>query len=175
MTSEADAACLDRIENVQNAAGRSSVTNTIGPLHPLPGRVFERGPTVPVESVPPNAFGVHAVGGGFHGEWTHDCWHCTYVGAPDDGSAWTSEVDDMDTANRVTRACDSRSQCGIGERMADNTFRVARILHPPTASPEREEAVLRRYSYPCRIVRDGDPHRSGRTRPACGRTDARRR
>ena len=139
-------------------AARAGATGPIrfGPLHPAPGRVFDMGPTVPAESVPPNAFGVHAVGGCFYAEWTHDCWHRTYVGAPDDGSAWTWEVDDLDAANRVMRACDQRSGCGIGRRMARNTFRVARVLHPPTASPEREEGVRRRYSYPCRIVPDGD-------------------
>jgi formylglycine-generating enzyme required for sulfatase activity len=25
-------------------------------------------------------------------EWTADCWHPSYVGAPADGSAWTAEA-----------------------------------------------------------------------------------
>ena len=44
--------------------------------------------TAPVGSYGANAFGLHDVW-----EWTTDCWHDGYRGAPDDGSAWTRRGD----------------------------------------------------------------------------------
>jgi formylglycine-generating enzyme required for sulfatase activity len=41
----------------------------------------------PVDSFADNPFGIHAVLGNAW-EWTEDCWHPSYVGAPADGSAW---------------------------------------------------------------------------------------
>jgi formylglycine-generating enzyme required for sulfatase activity len=35
----------------------------------------------------PNAFGLYGVSGGV-AQWVADCWHDTYDGAPEDGSAW---------------------------------------------------------------------------------------
>jgi len=41
----------------------------------------------PVTSFPPNPFGVVGMLGNAW-EWTADCWHPSYVGAPTDGNAW---------------------------------------------------------------------------------------
>ncbi len=41
----------------------------------------------PVTSFAPNPFGVVGMLGNAW-EWTADCWHPSYVGAPTDGSAW---------------------------------------------------------------------------------------
>jgi formylglycine-generating enzyme required for sulfatase activity len=35
----------------------------------------------------PNAWGLYGVAGGV-AEWTEDCWHASYAGAPSDGSPW---------------------------------------------------------------------------------------
>ncbi|MCK9802335.1 formylglycine-generating enzyme family protein [Pseudomonas sp. MAFF 302030] len=43
--------------------------------------------TAPVGSYPANAFGVYDMHGNVY-EWTADCYHPNYVGAPTDGSAW---------------------------------------------------------------------------------------
>ena len=38
----------------------------------------------------PNPFGLYGMLGNAW-QWTADCWHPSYVGAPRDGSAWTEE------------------------------------------------------------------------------------
>ncbi|MEM1082423.1 MAG: SUMF1/EgtB/PvdO family nonheme iron enzyme, partial [Pseudomonadota bacterium] len=43
----------------------------------------------PVGSLLPNPFGLHDMGGNVM-EWLEDCWHDSYVRAPDDGSAWVN-------------------------------------------------------------------------------------
>ena len=45
--------------------------------------------TAPVGSFPANQFGLFDMVGNVW-EWTEDCWHARYQGAPADGSAWTS-------------------------------------------------------------------------------------
>ena len=48
--------------------------------------------TSPVGGYPSNKFGLHDVHGNVL-EWVEDCWHDNYVGAPSNGSAWTSAGD----------------------------------------------------------------------------------
>jgi formylglycine-generating enzyme required for sulfatase activity len=43
----------------------------------------------PVGAFPPNGFGLYDMLGNLL-EWTEDCGHDNYVGAPSDGSAWTA-------------------------------------------------------------------------------------
>jgi formylglycine-generating enzyme required for sulfatase activity len=45
--------------------------------------------TAPVGSFAANDFGLYDMSGNAW-EWTEDCWHESYAGAPKDGSAWTS-------------------------------------------------------------------------------------
>jgi formylglycine-generating enzyme required for sulfatase activity len=44
-----------------------------------------------VDSFAPNPFGLHGMLGNVW-QWTADCWHDSYVGAPQDGSAWKSKA-----------------------------------------------------------------------------------
>lgn len=56
--------------------------------------------TSPVGSYPPNAFGLYDMAGNAN-EWTQDCWHPTFNGAPSDGSAWTTACDENPRAHVV--------------------------------------------------------------------------
>ena len=48
-----------------------------------------RAHTVPVDTFPPNPWGFYQTSGNVW-EWTEDCYHNSYEGAPSDGSAWIS-------------------------------------------------------------------------------------
>ncbi len=73
----------------------------------------------PVASFPANAFGVHDMNGNVS-EWVEDCWHDSYLRAPDDGSAW------------VNRGCARRVVRGGSWGSASEQFRSAyRASSPP--------------------------------------------
>ncbi|MGD8640900.1 MAG: formylglycine-generating enzyme family protein, partial [Gammaproteobacteria bacterium] len=61
-----------------------------------------RGKTMPVGSFSPNAWGLYDVHGNIF-EWTRDCWHSNYEGAPTDGNAWMNVGDNVDCELRVLR------------------------------------------------------------------------
>jgi formylglycine-generating enzyme required for sulfatase activity len=61
-----------------------------------------RGKTLPVGSFPPNPWGLYDIHGNIF-EWTRDCWHTSYLGAPDDGTAWMNIGDNVDCRLRVLR------------------------------------------------------------------------
>jgi formylglycine-generating enzyme required for sulfatase activity len=93
--------------------------------------------TAPVGSFLPNAFGLYDMAGNAW-QWVEDCWHGNYLGAPADGSAWTTAGD---CGRRVVRGAAWGGNPGglrAAKRYAkildyrDDTsgFRVARTLTP---------------------------------------------
>ncbi|MBV8105386.1 MAG: formylglycine-generating enzyme family protein [Hyphomicrobiales bacterium] len=100
------------------------------------GSQWDSKQTAPVGSFPANAFGLYDMVGNVW-EWTEDCWHKNYNGAPADGSVWKSD----DCNLRVVRGgswYDSpvnlrsadRDGANPGGRYYNLGFRVARTLTP---------------------------------------------
>jgi formylglycine-generating enzyme required for sulfatase activity len=101
------------------------------------GSQWDAKQTAPVGSFPPNGFGLYDMVGNVR-EWTEDCYHPTYVGAPLDGSAW---IEGADCSHRVVRAGSfllapaflrsaSRYWFSPDYRLRYLGFRVARTLAP---------------------------------------------
>jgi formylglycine-generating enzyme required for sulfatase activity len=92
--------------------------------------------TAPVGSFRPNAFGLYDMLGNVF-QWTEDCYHDSYNGAPSDGSAWTSGACEgrvqrggsWSNGPRSTRSAD-RNGSPAAYRNIDIGFRVARTLAP---------------------------------------------
>ena len=97
--------------------------------------------TAPAGSFEPNGFGLFDVLGNVS-EWTEDCWHDGYVGAPSDGSPWIAEDcrervvhgggwltdrEDMYSARRWI-GFHSPDDPGYNNRYYNKGFRVARSL-----------------------------------------------
>jgi formylglycine-generating enzyme required for sulfatase activity len=96
----------------------------------------DRERTLPVDSFQPNPWGLYQVHGNVS-EWTQDCYHDGYAGAPLDGSAWTSG----DCSRRVVRGgawIDPPQNLRAASRSSDTAtdwdglegFRLARALTP---------------------------------------------
>jgi formylglycine-generating enzyme required for sulfatase activity len=62
-------------------------------------------------SLPPNPWGLHEVAGNVY-EWTQDCWHASYLGAPANGSPWL-DPEGGDCASRVVRGGSGVSDPGV--------------------------------------------------------------
>jgi formylglycine-generating enzyme required for sulfatase activity len=101
--------------------------------------------TAPVGSFAANGFGLYDMIGNVH-EWTQDCYHSSYNGAPTDGSAWTGncELNAGALASAVLRGGDyyeegksarsaARKSVYVNVRGMYNAFgfRVARTLVTP--------------------------------------------
>jgi formylglycine-generating enzyme required for sulfatase activity len=92
--------------------------------------------TSPVGSFAANAFGLYDMQGNAR-QWTEDCYHNNYAGAPSDGSAWTTG----DCSRRVLRGgswsvdpgelrAAFRLRGTAGFRSRNDGFRVGRTLTP---------------------------------------------
>jgi formylglycine-generating enzyme required for sulfatase activity len=96
-----------------------------------------RARTVPVDSFTPNPWGLYQVHGNVW-EWTEDCYHGTYSGAPTDGTAWIDRACNAVVArggswdslpDRLRSA--ARNGPDPGLRTYITGFRVARTLDVP--------------------------------------------
>ena len=78
----------------------------------------------PVKSFPANAWGVFDLEGNVS-EWVEDCWHDSFIRAPDDGRAW------------VNPGCDKRVVRGASWGSAPDQARAAYRLSaaPDTRGP----------------------------------------
>lgn len=101
------------------------------------GSRYDRKSTAPVASFKANAFGLFDMAGNLW-EWTQDCWHRSYDGAPTDGSPW--ELGGS-CSNRVIRGGSWADQPGnlrsaarapyqTGSRHNFIGFRVVKSLGP---------------------------------------------
>jgi formylglycine-generating enzyme required for sulfatase activity len=94
--------------------------------------------SAPVGSFPPNKFGLYDMVGNVS-EWTEDCYHDSYNGAPADGSAW---IVGGDCGLRISRGGSwisdpgklhsaSRNWYSSAVKLNSTGFRVARMLETP--------------------------------------------
>jgi formylglycine-generating enzyme required for sulfatase activity len=101
------------------------------------GSQWDNKRTAPVGSFPYNEFGLYEMVGNVW-EWTEDCSHSNYNGAPTDGSAWLEDTGG-DCSAHVVRAGSwyvtpdnvrsaYRNEYSTAGRGADIGFRVARTL-----------------------------------------------
>jgi formylglycine-generating enzyme required for sulfatase activity len=99
------------------------------------GSKWDNQRTAPIGSFPPNKFGLYDMVGNVF-EWTEDCVHNNYNGAPTDGSAWLTGGDCKDRVVRggswsvtpVNLRSAARNFGATGYRGDYLGFRVARML-----------------------------------------------
>jgi formylglycine-generating enzyme required for sulfatase activity len=104
------------------------------------GSKWDRQQTAPVGSFAPNKFGLYDMVGNIF-EWTEDCFHQNYDGAPTNGSAWL-QANGGDCNNHPARGGswysdphylvpENRVEATATARNAGAGFRVARTLLTP--------------------------------------------
>ena len=106
------------------------------------GTGLYRGYPMPVDSFEANPWELFQVHGNIW-EWTEDCWHESYYGAPADGTAWTSQGDcnrrvirggSWDAVAELLRST-ARLGLWVERRDRDIGFRVARTMLMPKPLP----------------------------------------
>jgi formylglycine-generating enzyme required for sulfatase activity len=91
--------------------------------------------TSPAGHFLPNAFGLYDMFGNAW-QWTADCWHGGYGGAPADGSAWTTQCSGSGHVARggswslYPRFLRAAQRIGYSAGLSDLGFRLARTLTP---------------------------------------------
>jgi formylglycine-generating enzyme required for sulfatase activity/uncharacterized protein YgiM (DUF1202 family) len=105
--------------------------------------------TSPVGQFAANGYLLHDLHGNVY-EWTEDCWHENYNGAPTDGSAWTSG---NECGRRVLRGGSWNGKPGYAQSASRNRndtdirsssvgFRVARAISQSSATKSEQVAVV---------------------------------
>lgn len=103
---------------------------------------YSQGRTREVGSYPANPFGLHDTIGNVW-EFTQDCWHEGYAGAPVDGAAWVNYRCDrrvvrggsFDFAFQQYLRSAYRAAQNVSQRHRNEGFRVARSIVPGSAVP----------------------------------------
>ncbi|HAZ47599.1 MAG TPA: Sulphatase-modifying factor protein [Cyanobacteria bacterium UBA11369] len=81
----------------------------------------DRQETTPVDSFPPNAFGLYDMHGNVW-EWCADVWHDNYYGAPTDGSAWDKNGNNRYRLVRGGSWYDTPKSCRSANRCASESI-----------------------------------------------------
>jgi formylglycine-generating enzyme required for sulfatase activity len=102
------------------------------------GSKWDNKQPAPVGSFASNSFGLYDMAGNVW-EWTGDCYHTSYDGAPTDGSAWVTPEGCNDRVVRggswdreaeTLRSANRGSRGNTAARFNNRGFRVARTLTP---------------------------------------------